>query len=217
MVIKDDYKHKGARIKLAEELARKGIVDEAVLNAITAVPRHYFFHPTFYAQAYLDKAFPIGEGQTISQPYTVAFQTQLLHIKKGDKVLEIGTGSGYQAAVLMQLGAKLYSIERIEKLHTKSARILKYMGYNPILKCGDGTKGWEENAPFDKIIVTAGAPIIPEALKAQLKVGGTMVIPVGDMKKQQMISMIKKADCSFNEIVWNDFAFVPLLGEEGWK
>lgn len=213
----DDYKHKGARKKLVELLASKGITDAKVLSAILAVPRHYFFSKTFHSHAYEDKAFPIGEGQTISQPYTVAYQTQVLHVNKGDKILEIGTGSGYQAAILMQMGAKVYSIERHEALSIKASVLLEKMGYKPVLKCGDGTKGWIEKAPFDKIIVTAGAPVVPQTLTAQLKVGGIMVIPVGDTKKQKMLSIIKTGENKTETIELDYFAFVPLIGEKGWK
>lgn len=213
----DDYKQKGERTKLIKELEAKGIKDKAVLAAMMQVPRHYFFHKTFYSHAYQDKAFPIDEGQTISQPYTVAFQTQVLHIEKGDKVLEIGTGSGYQAAILLQMGTKLYSIERHEKLSLKASLLLQKMGYKPILKCGDGTKGWAEHAPFDKIIVTAGAPVIPKALIEQLSIGGIMVIPVGDHAKQKMLCIIKKSATETETIELSDFAFVPLIGAEGWK
>lgn len=213
----DDYKHKGARKKLIDELAAKGITDKAVLQAMLKVPRHFFFSKTFYAHAYIDKAFPIGEGQTISQPYTVAYQTQVLHVKKGDKVLEIGTGSGYQASILLELGANLYSIERQEKLYQKAKLMLQKMGYTPTLKCGDGTKGWAEMAPFDKIIVTAGAPVVPKTLLAQLAVGGIMVIPVGDEVTQKMWCIIKKDEKTFEKIELKNFAFVPLIGEEGWK
>jgi protein-L-isoaspartate(D-aspartate) O-methyltransferase len=213
----DDYKHKGARQKLVEHLVSKGITDAKVLSAMLAVPRHFFFPKTFHSHAYEDKAFPIGEGQTISQPYTVAYQTQVLHINKGDKVLEIGTGSGYQAAVLMQMGAKLYSIERHESLSVKAASMLQKLGFKPVLKCGDGTKGWKEKAPFDKIIVTAGAPVIPDTLVEQLKIGGIMVIPVGNSKKQQMLTIIKTGESSTETIELDTFAFVPLIGEKGWK
>lgn len=213
----DDYKHKGARKKLIELLGTKGITDARVLSAMLAIPRHYFFSSTFHSHAYEDKAFPIGEGQTISQPYTVAYQTQVLHVVKGDKILEIGTGSGYQAAVLMQMGAKLYSIERHEALSKKASLLLQKMGFTPILKCGDGTKGWMEKAPFDKIIVTAGAPVVPETLVSQLKVGGVMVIPVGDDKRQKMLSIIKTGENTTETIELDYFAFVPLIGEKGWK
>jgi protein-L-isoaspartate(D-aspartate) O-methyltransferase len=216
-VMTDDYKHKGARKKLVELLASKGITDARVLSAIMAIPRHFFFSKTFYSHAYEDKAFPIGEGQTISQPYTVAYQTQVLHVTKGDKILEIGTGSGYQAAVLMQMGAKVYSIERHESLSIKASALLQKMGYAPILKCGDGTRGWIEKAPFDKIIVTAGAPVVPATLVEQLKIGGIMVIPVGDEQRQKMLSIIKTGENKTETIELDYFAFVPLIGEKGWK
>ncbi len=216
-VLTDDYIHKGARKKLVLELEHKGIVDSEVLKAIGKVPRHFFFQKTFYNHAYVDKAFPIGQGQTISQPYTVAYQTEVLHIHKGDKVLEIGTGSGYQAAILMEMGAKLYSIERVGELHQKSTKILAEMGYKPILKLGDGTKGWSEYAPFDKIIVTAGAPVVPKDLVNQLKIGGMMVIPVGDLKTQKMLCIVRTGTATNKTIELETFAFVPLLGSEGWK
>jgi protein-L-isoaspartate(D-aspartate) O-methyltransferase len=217
VVLKDEYIHKGARKKLVEELEHKGIVDKEVLKAIGKVPRHFFFTKTFVTHAYADKAFPIGNGQTISQPYTVAYQTEILHVHKGDKILEIGTGSGYQAAILMEMGAKVYSIERVEALHKTAGDLLKKMGYAPHLKLGDGTKGWPEKAPFDKIIVTAGAPVVPEDLKQQLKVGGVMVIPVGDLNRQKMISILKSGPNTYKSIELEHFAFVPLLGEEGWR
>ncbi|MBS1503859.1 MAG: protein-L-isoaspartate O-methyltransferase, partial [Bacteroidetes bacterium] len=158
----DNYREQGARKRLVETVKKKGIADERVLKAIGKVPRHYFFDETFWNQAYKDIAFPIGEGQTISQPYTVAYQTELLHIKKGDKVLEIGTGSGYQACVLMELGADVYTIERQEKLYERTIQVLPYMGYKAHFFLGDGSKGIPKHAPYDKIIVTAGAPTVPE-------------------------------------------------------
>jgi protein-L-isoaspartate(D-aspartate) O-methyltransferase len=217
MLMTDDYKHKGARRKLVETLATKGITDQRVLSAIGTVPRHFFFSPTFHSHAYEDKAFPIGEGQTISQPYTVAYQTQVLHVNTGDKILEIGTGSGYQAAVLAQMGANVFSIERHETLSAKAAKTLNKMGYKVRLKCGDGTKGWSQKAPFDKIIVTAGAPVIPQTLLEQLAIGGIMVIPVGNEKKQQMLSIVKIGETKVETIELDTFAFVPLIGEQGWK
>ncbi len=217
IIMIDDYKHKGARKKLIELLEKKGIKDKAVLKAMLHIPRHFFFSKTFESHAYDDKAFPIGEGQTISQPYTVAYQSQILQVNKNDKILEIGTGSGYQAAVLLEMGARVYSIERQEKLHLRSKLILKKLGYNAQLKYGDGTKGWSEYAPFDKIIVTAGAPVIPKMLLAQLKIGGIMVIPVGDEKTQRMLSIVKTGEKTFKQIELDHFAFVPLVGEEGWK
>lgn len=213
----DTYKNKGARKKLIELLAEKGITDKGLLNAMLKIPRHYFFDKTFESHAYEDKAFPIGEGQTISQPYTVAYQTQLLHIQAGDKVLEIGTGSGYQTCVLIEMGAKVFSIERHESLSKKAQLALKHFGYNATLKCGDGTKGWQEEAPFDKIIVTAGAPVVPKQLAAQLAIGGLLVIPVGDEKVQQMLTIIRKSEKTFEKIAMDNFKFVPLIGENGWK
>src|SRR6201996_2617248 len=182
----DNYREQGARKKLVEELKKKGIEDNNVLAAIGKVPRHFFFDETFWNQAYRDIAFPIGEGQTISQPYTVAYQTELLHINKGDKVLEIGTGSGYQACILVELGADVYTIERQEKLYERTTQVLPYMGYKPNFFLGDGSKGIEAHAPYDKIIVTAGAPMVPEELLRQLAIGGILVIPVGDAETQKM-------------------------------
>jgi protein-L-isoaspartate(D-aspartate) O-methyltransferase len=213
----DTYKDKGARKKLVDELKSKGIIDDAVLNAIGAVPRHFFFSKTFHSHAYLDKAFPIGEGQTISQPYTVAYQTQLLHVKKGEKILEIGTGSGYQAAVLAEMGANVYSIERHEKLHLKAHKLLQLLHYQCNLKCGDGTLGWKEHAPFDKIIVTAGAPVLPKELIMQLKPGGIMVIPVGKSTTQKMCTIIKKHNNDYELIELDPFSFVPLIGKQAWQ
>jgi protein-L-isoaspartate(D-aspartate) O-methyltransferase len=213
----DSYKNKGARKKLVALLAEKGIKDSRVLNAILKIPRHFFFDKTFESHAYDDKAFPIGEGQTISQPYTVAYQTQLLHVQKNDKVLEIGTGSGYQTCVLAEMGANVYSIERHESLSKKAQIMLNHFGYLATLLCGDGTKGWPEEAPFDKIIVTAGAPVVPKQLAAQLAVGGVMVIPVGDEKVQQMLTIVRKSEKLFEKIVMDNFKFVPLIGENGWK
>ncbi len=213
----DSYKDKGARKKLVEELKLKGIKDIAVLAAIGKVPRHFFFSKTFHAHAYLDKAFPIGEGQTISQPYTVAYQTQMLQVEKGDKILEIGTGSGYQAAILIEMGANVFTIERHKKLHENSCNLLTKLNYKYTAKVGDGTKGWKDNAAYDKIIVTAGAPVIPQELMNQLKVGGIMIIPVGDETKQKMFSIIKKSATEFEKIPLDSFSFVPLVGENGWK
>lgn len=195
----------------------KGIKDPRILAAVNKVPRHYFFDPAFLEHAYQDKAFPIGEGQTISQPYTVAFQTELLKIEKGDKVLEIGTGSGYQACILLELGAKVYSIEYNKVLYERTRKFLPQMGYRPIFHCGDGTKGWPNHAPFDKIIVTAGAPKIPQALIEQLKPGGILVIPVGNRNRQSMIRLTKENKLKLKKEEFNYFAFVPLLGAKGWK
>lgn len=212
----DNYREKGARKKLVEELRKRGIADEKVLAAIGKVKRHYFFDETFWAQAYLDKAFPIGEGQTISNPYTVAYQSELLHIKKGDKVLEIGTGCGYQTCVLIELGADVYTIERQEKLYQRTIQVLPHLGYKAHFFLGDGSKGIAEHAPYDKIIVTAGAPMVPQILLRQLKIGGILVIPVGDEKEQKMVTVIRVSENDFEKIVLDTFRFVPLLGDQAW-
>jgi protein-L-isoaspartate(D-aspartate) O-methyltransferase len=212
----DNYRERGARKQLVELLKQKGIADQAVLAAIGKVPRHYFFDETFWNQAYKDIAFPIGEGQTISQPYTVAYQTELLHIKKGDKVLEIGTGCGYQTCILLELGAKVYTIERQEKLYERTIQVLPYMGYQPKFFLGDGSKGIATDAPYDKIIVTAGAPTIPEILLGQLNIGGILVIPVGDEAAQKMVTILKTAENDYEKIVLDTFRFVPLVGEKAW-
>ncbi|MBC7425913.1 MAG: protein-L-isoaspartate(D-aspartate) O-methyltransferase [Bacteroidia bacterium] len=213
----DTYKHKGMRRKLSESLKTKGIHNAAVLKAIDEIPRHLYLPAEFEGHAYDDKAFPIGEGQTISQPFTVAYQTQLLNIKPGDKVLEIGTGSGYQASVLHFIGAVVYSIERVESLLTKTAKLLKSLNVTVHTKVGDGTKGWTEAAPFDKIIVTAGAPSVPKTYITQLKIGGILVIPVGKSENIQKMVMITKTGAdTFDTKVLDDFQFVPLIGENGW-
>jgi len=209
--MQDTYKHKGQRKKLTEELKKQGIDDEKVLSAILKIPRHFFLDIGFDKLAYQNKAFPIGAGQTISQPYTVAFQTQLLSIKKGDKVLEIGTGSGYQTAVLLELGAKVYTIERQKELFQNSRIFLASLGYEAHFFYGDGYKGKPTYGPFDKIIVTAGAPYIPEDLKKQLKVGGILVIPVGDSEKQIMYSVIRVSKTGYKETELGNFMFVPML------
>lgn len=212
----DNYREQGARKQLVEELKKKGIEDENVLKAIGKVPRHYFFDETFWNQAYRDIAFPIGEGQTISQPYTVAYQSQLLHIQKGDKVLEIGTGSGYQACVLLELGAKVYTIERQEKLYDYTKLVLPHMGYKPRFFLGDGSKGIAKHAPYDKIIVTAGAPTVPDELLKQLNIGGILVIPVGDQKSQKMVTVLKVGEHDYEKTVLDTFRFVPLVGDKAW-
>ncbi len=213
----DNYREKGARKRLVEMLRKKGIEDERVLEAIGKIPRHYFFDETFWVQAYKDIAFPIGEGQTISQPYTVAYQTQLLHIVKGDRVLEIGTGSGYQTCVLMELGATVFTIERQEKLFERTRWVLpNKMGYQPYFFLGDGSIGITAHAPYDKIIVTAGAPMVPGILLKQLKIGGLMVIPVGDEKAQKMVTILRVANNDFEEIALDTFRFVPLVGDKAW-
>lgn len=212
----DRYREKGARKKLVEYLRERGIADENVLNAIGKVPRHYFFDETFWNQAYKDIAFPIGDGQTISQPYTVAYQTELLHIKSGDKVLEIGTGSGYQTCILIELGAKVFTIERQENLYHRTRQVLPHIGYKAEFFYGDGSKGITEHAPYDKIIVTAGAPLVPEILLKQLKIGGILVIPVGDEKSQKMITVLRVGENDFERYVLDTFRFVPLVGEKAW-
>lgn len=212
----DNYREKGARKKLVEHLKSRGIADQKVLDAIGKVPRHYFFDETFWNQAYRDIAFPIGDGQTISQPYTVAYQSELLHVKKGDKVLEIGTGSGYQTCILLELGAEVYTIERQENLYQRAIQVLPYMGYKPNFFLGDGSKGIEEHAPYDKIIVTAGAPFVPEVMLKQLKMGGIFVIPVGDEKSQKMMTIIRVGENDFDRIELDTFRFVPLVGDQAW-
>jgi len=214
----DAYKHKGLRNGLADKLRLKGIKDETVLKAINMVPRHFFIPSEFEIHAYEDKAFPIGAGQTISQPYTVAYQTQLLQLQTGDKVLEIGTGSGYQASVLLACGANVFSIERHASLSKQAASILKLIGnQNLNLKVGDGTLGWEEHAPYNKIIVTAGAPSVPKILFNQLMEGGFLVIPVGNDTKQKMVRITKLAGNEIKSEIFEDFSFVPLIGENGWQ
>lgn len=212
--MKDTAKHQGLRRKLVELLEQKGITDKNVLNAINKIPRHNFMESTFEGFAYQDKAFPIAAGQTISQPYTVAFQSQLLEVKKGDKILEIGTGSGYQCAVLCLMGATVYSIERQNELFKKTSLLLPKLGIRPKkLIFGDGYKGYEAEAPFDSIIVTAGAPFIPEALLGQLKVGGRLVIPLGE-NEQIMTLLIRKNETQFEKHEFGEFRFVPLLEDK---
>jgi protein-L-isoaspartate(D-aspartate) O-methyltransferase len=209
----DTYKHKGLRKQLVINIKQKGIKDENVLAAIEKIPRHLFLDSSFIDFAYQDKPFPIGNGQTISQPYTVAFQSELLKIKKNEKVLEVGTGSGYQACVLIELGAKVFTIERQKDLFIKTKTFLPSIGYRPRMFYGDGYAGLPAFAPFDKIIVTAGAPFIPEALITQLKVGGILVVPVGE-DIQTMISLEKINE---NEIIKSEhgtFRFVPLLEDK---
>jgi protein-L-isoaspartate(D-aspartate) O-methyltransferase len=215
-MFEDNYRQRGLRNKLVKKLREKGISDASVLRAIGTVPRHFFFENALLEHAYQDKAFPIGEGQTISQPYTVAFQSEKLEIRPGDKVLEIGTGSGYQACILLEMGARVYTIEYNKVLYERTKSFLPKMGYRPFFFQGDGSKGLPAKAPFDKIIVTAGAPIVPAALTDQLAEGGIMIIPVGDREKQVMKRIRKKAGKLVTE-EFNQFAFVPLLGEQGWK
>lgn len=212
--MKDTYRQQGKRQQLVETVRGKGIKSEKVLDALNNVPRHLFMDSGFEDHAYQDKAFPIAAGQTISQPYTVAFQTELLDLKKGDKVLEIGTGSGYQTAVLCELGAKVYGIERQQELYKKTKKFLDQIGYRPkFLAFGDGYKGLPEYAPFDKIIVTAGAPKVPKTLMEQLKIGGRLVIPVGKIS-QTMTLLIRKSEKEFEKKEFGEFRFVPLLGDK---
>ncbi len=212
--MKDTFKHKGLRQQLVKTIAEKGITDKNVLDAIGKIPRHLFMDSSFLDHAYVDKAFPIAADQTISQPYTVAFQSELLQITKGDKILEIGTGSGYQTAVLLELGATVYSIERQQELFRKTSKFLPKLGYRAKkLIFGDGYKGLPEVAPFDGIIVTAGAPFAPKPLLAQLAIGGRLVIPVGD-DVQTMTLFIRKGPKEFEKHELGDFRFVPLLEDK---
>ncbi|TXG39313.1 protein-L-isoaspartate(D-aspartate) O-methyltransferase [Seonamhaeicola maritimus] len=212
--MKDTFKHKGLRQQLVNVIKAKGIADKNVLDAIGSIPRHLFMDSSFLDHAYQDKAFPIGADQTISQPYTVAFQSELLQVKPGDKVLEIGTGSGYQCAVLCKLGAKVYSIERQQELFKKTSKFLPKLGYRAKkLIFGDGYKGLPEEAPFDSIIVTAGAPFVPKPLLSQLKIGGRLVIPVGD-DVQMMTLFVRKGPKEFEQHEYGEFRFVPLLEDK---
>ncbi|MDX1349710.1 MAG: protein-L-isoaspartate(D-aspartate) O-methyltransferase [Putridiphycobacter sp.] len=209
--MQDTFKHKGMRKQLIQTLAGKGISDTKVLNAFDTVPRHYFLDKAFMEQAYSNMAFQIGAEQTISHPFTVAFQTELLNIKKGDKVLEIGTGSGFQTAILCELGAKVFSIERQKELFLKTKHLLPKLNYTPRLKYGDGYEGWPSFAPFHKIIVTCGAPFIPEKLVEQLMPNGIMVIPVGEGQEQEMILIEKDSEGDTIISKKGVFSFVPML------
>jgi protein-L-isoaspartate(D-aspartate) O-methyltransferase len=209
--MEDTFEAKGKRKKLVADLRKKGIFDEEVLRAIDTVPRHLFMDPAFLSHAYVDKAFPISSGQTISQPYTVAVQTSLLRVKKRDKILEIGTGSGYQAAILAQMGAKVYTIERFRELFLKAQIILTSLGYSADFFYGDGYVGKPQYGPFDGILITAAAPLIPEALLSQLKTGGRLVVPVGTSDSQVMTVVERTGPESYEHTEHGNFIFVPML------
>ena len=211
-----DRKYKQRRNALAEQIREKGIKDERVIDAIRTIPRHEMVDTALESRAYEDTALPIGSGQTISQPYTVAVQTELLEVEKGDKVLEIGTGSGYQAAILCQMGAEVYSVERQDELYHNAKKMLRQLGYRPHLKLGDGTLGWKAYAPYDGIVVTAGAPVVPEDLVNQLSVGGRLVVPVGNQESQVMVRITRVSEDDYEEEQFRHFKFVPLIGEKGW-
>ena len=212
--MKDTFKFKGMRRRLIEELREKGISDQRILDAFDAVPRHFFLDNVFAEQAYSNMAFQIGSGQTISHPYTVAFQTDLLAIEKGDKMLEIGSGSGFQTCILCELGAKVYSIERHKPLHLKAKRMVSHFGYNARMSFGDGYKGLPAFAPFDKVIITCGAPEIPQELINQLRVGEVMIIPVGEGEKQEMKRIVKLENGALEIQDYGVFSFVPMLGNK---
>ncbi len=212
-MIRDSFKHKGLRKALVEELITKGITDKAVLDAIGKIPRHIFLDSSLDNLAYIDKALPIGCDQTISQPYTVAFQTQLLELKKTDKVLEIGTGSGYQTCVLSEISSRIYSIERHKPLHIRASSVIKLLKYNSRCFFGDGYKGLVQFSPFDKILITCGAQELPKDLFMQLKIGGYMVIPLGE-KTQVMTRITKISEFEAKREDFGDFSFVPMLGDK---
>ena len=209
--MEDNYLHKGLRKKLVEEIKHKGIRDQKVLDAINKVPRHLFMDSSFVKLAYKDQAFPIGSGQTISQPYTVAFQTELLDVKKGHKVLEVGTGSGYQAAVLIELGAKVFTIERKKELMLKAKALLPEIGYHPQFFYGDGYAGLPTYSEFDRILITAAAPGIPEKLVEQMRIGGKMVLPIGRSYSQSMTLVVKTGKKEYKKTEHGYFVFVPML------
>lgn len=210
-ILTDTYRHKGLRKRLVDALAQRGIKDQAVLAAIGAVPRHFFLDKAFEEHAYEDKPFPIGNEQTISQPYTVAYMTELLEVKRGDRILEIGTGSGYQAAVLAAMGARVFTVERQEALYLSAKKLLAAIGFSSV-RCffRDGSKGMPEYAPYDKIVVTAGAPVVPEPLLQQLRTGGMLIIPVGE-DVQYMYRITRLTETEFKEEIFDAFRFVPFL------
>ena len=207
----DSFEAKGKRKRLVEELWQKGITDEEILSAINTVPRHLFMDPAFLSHAYVDKAFPIDLGQTISQPFTVAFQTSLLKLKKRDRILEIGTGSGYQAAILAEMGAKVFTVERFREIHLKAQKLLTSLGYDIDFFCGDGYAGKPKYGPFDGIIITAAVPEAPPELLKQLKIGGRMVVPVGEANCQTMTVIERTGDDNYEYSEHGDFVFVPML------
>ncbi len=211
MEFQDTLRHQGLRKRMVEGIRIKGIKDEKVLDALGKVPRHLLMDSSFIQFAYKDQAFPIGAGQTISQPFTVAMQTQLLQVEHYDKIMEVGTGSGYQAAVLLEMGATVYTIERQRELYLKAQVLLPQIGYHPKFFYGDGYKGLPTYGPFDKIIITAGAPVIPEDLLAQLKVGGRMVIPMGPREKQTMYVLVKTSETEYYKESHGTYVFVPML------
>jgi protein-L-isoaspartate(D-aspartate) O-methyltransferase len=207
----DSFEAKGKRKKLVDELRQKGISDEEVLRAINSVERHLFMDPAFLNHAYVDKAFPISSGQTISQPYTVAVQTSLLNVKKRDKILEVGTGSGYQAAILCEMGAKVYTIERFRELYLKAQHTLTALGYQAHFFFGDGYEGKAQYGPYDGIIITAAAPEIPEKLRTQLKIGGRLIVPCGERDSQVMTVVTRTGEETYETTSHGNFVFVPML------
>ena len=219
-MLEDSYRHKGLRRKLVEELRQKGIQDTQVLEAIGQIPRHWFLDSAFLEHAYEDKAFAIGEGQTISQPYTVAFQSELLQVQARDRLLEVGTGSAYQACVLALMGAKVFSIEYNEALFRKAKKMIQALGLEQQIQIflGDGSQGLPTYAPFKGILVTAGAPEVPQVLLEQLhSKGGRLVIPVGDAQAQKMYCIERQSESEYQKKIYESFSFVPLLGKFGWK
>jgi protein-L-isoaspartate(D-aspartate) O-methyltransferase len=214
--LQEDRKFVRPRKQLVETIRKKGIKDPRVLQAIGKIPRHKLVDTALHTKAYNDTALPIGMGQTISQPYTVAAQTELLEIEEGEKVLEIGTGSGYQCMVLCELGADVYSVERHKELYHRAKEALRDLGYKAMLKVGDGTLGWSTYAPYDGIVVTAGAPVVPDDLVQQLSIGGRLVIPVGDDEKQKMLRIVRVSENEYEREELADFKFVPLIGDKGW-
>ncbi|MFN0031739.1 MAG: protein-L-isoaspartate(D-aspartate) O-methyltransferase [Flavobacteriales bacterium] len=211
LMLTDTYKHKGLRKKLVDELRKMGVSNQQVLEAMGRVPRHYFLSSAFLEFAYENKAFQIGAGQTISHPYTVAVQTELLNVNAGMKILEIGTGSGFQTAVLCEMGVKVYSVERQKLLHDNSKKLLQTMGYKPHLVYGDGYKGLPAFAPFDRVIVTCAVPRVPEDLLMQIRPGGLLVMPYGDGEVQQMMVITEAEDGTFSSQLHGGFSFVPML------